>query len=64
MWNTIWACSLPPQSASPLAAGLWPIEGLLLLARARREEQLLLAHDEHYRTYVARVRYRFVPFIV
>jgi len=60
----VFDATLVIQSASALAACLWLFEGLLFLARARREEQLLLASDAHYRAYVERVRYRLVPLIL
>jgi protein-S-isoprenylcysteine O-methyltransferase Ste14 len=51
-------------SGSWAARALWLLEAVLLLLRAQREEQLLEANEPTYRTYIERVRYRFVPFVV
>jgi protein-S-isoprenylcysteine O-methyltransferase Ste14 len=49
------------DAGSWVGGGLWLAEGCLLLMRARLEERLLLASEPAYQTYLAQVRWRFVP---
>jgi len=56
--------ALALASMSWATGALWLAEAALLLLRAQREEKLLESSEPAYRTYLARVRYRFVPFVV
>jgi protein-S-isoprenylcysteine O-methyltransferase Ste14 len=56
--------ALTLEAGSWLAGILWLAEGLLLLARARLEERLLMEGDEAYARYLLRVSWRFVPGVV
>jgi protein-S-isoprenylcysteine O-methyltransferase Ste14 len=56
--------ALALEGRSWFAGALWLTEGVLLTARAMTEEQLLAGCDPHYRKYLDRVRWRFVPGLV
>jgi len=56
--------ALALENISWATGALWFVEAILLLLRAHREEQLLQSHEPAYHAYLARVRYRFIPFVV
>jgi protein-S-isoprenylcysteine O-methyltransferase Ste14 len=52
------------QSFTAIAAAAWAIEALALYARASMEEALLRKHNFQYQAYIAKVRFRFFPFLL
>jgi protein-S-isoprenylcysteine O-methyltransferase Ste14 len=56
--------ALALENISWVTGALWFVEAVLLLLRAHREEELLQSYEPTHHSYLTRVRYRFIPFVV